>query len=298
MWHREVSRCLGLGWSCVLFLELSHPYTGPCPGRFVSSFPWGFPHAQEHSSSPSQYLHKHPVFQVSSCQESLLWYSTLARLRNASFLQLIETSIFSSFLFTRAKHWKQLICETVKKFKKWILMKYKSITKMMILFTREMLSEKKDINSMYYIIHIYKFYICILSLYMYVYIFYVSTLYTHIFTHTCSTKMLIALMIQLQLSFVFFTHFIHSKFLTIVVYYFSIKKKNCLEIIELFSLWSIPVFESLVFATGTGLIRAIMLIYVAQTLNFVSSGLETRLVLCWSALWPSSGLSGPQSSHQ
>lgn len=182
-------------------------------------------------------------------------------------------------------------------------MKYKSITKMMILFTREMLSEKKtDINSMYYIIHIYKFYICILSLYRYVYIFYVSTLYTHIFTHTCSTKMLIALMVQLQLIFVFFTHFIHSKFLTIVVYYFSIKKKNCLEIIELFSLWSIPVFESLVFATGTGLIHAIMLIYVAQTLNFVSRGLETRLVLCWSALWPSldkcPGLSGPQSSHQ
>lgn len=56
---------------------------------------------------------------------------------------LLKLQIFSSFLFTRAKHWKQLICETVKKIKKWILMKYKSITKMMVLFTREMLSEKK-----------------------------------------------------------------------------------------------------------------------------------------------------------
>ena len=42
----------------------------------------------------------------------------------------------------------------------------------MVLFTKEMLSEKKktqDINSMYYTIHIDTFHMYILSLYMYVY---------------------------------------------------------------------------------------------------------------------------------
>lgn len=72
-------------------------------------------------------------------------------------------------------------------------MKYKLIVKMVILFTKEMLNEKnQDINSTYYIIHIYKFSLHVHSLCMY--ILHKYSLYTHMLTCTrTQTKTLIVL---------------------------------------------------------------------------------------------------------
>lgn len=103
---------MGVGGSCALYGVVTFTH-GTCPGKlWMVSCSWAFP-------SPILVSPRSPVFHFSSCQESILWYCMPARLNNAPFLNLIETSHFTLFpIYKRETLEKTHQYETVRRFKK------------------------------------------------------------------------------------------------------------------------------------------------------------------------------------